>query len=222
MRSKTVFCKTAAIALVVVLAALPQSGFAQVCLGQRPFSDAPTHVSINNRWLQDSRGPEARLAFGIRQIFVGAGAGVLSIGGTNRVYSVTGEAGTSIDVGSRLSVCPIASFTHQPESRENRTYPTTRELRFGGSAGTTVPLSATLNLLPYFGAGYLRTTYTFEQSSTATRDDLPASTGTELFGGVGLQINQQFIVRAGGRYRDGYGRRARTVLVGVTLAPSRR
>ncbi|MBC8088471.1 MAG: hypothetical protein H7Z40_14480, partial [Phycisphaerae bacterium] len=201
-------------AVAVVLSSFTSSALAQECLGLRSLKYSSTNISLNMRWQQDARGPEGRLITGREHLFGGLRAGLLNIGESNRVYHWGIEFGGSWALGKSVTACPLATYSYQPESTVNFSYPATTELLFGAAIGARPYVTSRVKLIPFAGAGVLRTDFSSAYNPQFdTRDDL-AHTGAEVFGGLGVQLGEQTIVRGSARYRDGYGDRSRMIVLG--------
>lgn len=208
--------------VAVAVFALSSTARAQECLGLRSLKFSSANIGMNWRWLEDSRGPEGRLTTGREHGFGGLRAGLLNIGQTNRAFNVGLDAGGTFGLGNSLSMCPLASFNYQPAAGTNSTYPAAREVLFGVSFGARPYTTTMVKLIPYAGIGYLRTSFKDVYFPLQNATQNLTQNGAEISGGVGVQLGEQVVVRAGGRFRDGYGKRSRMLTLGIALAPTRK
>lgn len=212
--------RLAVVAVAVWL--LASTAAAQECLGLRSLKYSSANISVSMRWVDDALGPEARFITGREHFFGGLRAGLLSIGEGNRVFNWGVDLGGSATLGKSLSVCPLATYSYQPKSAENFTYPGTAELLLGAAVGARPYVTTKVKLIPFAGAGLLRSDLRDAYNPQFDTTGNLVHTGAEVFGGLGVQLGEQVIVRGSARYRDGYGDRSRMIALGITLAPSRK
>lgn len=208
--------------LFVALALSAQTAHAQNCLGHRSLANAPVNGSLNYRFMEKARGPEVRMLFGKPVLFGGFDIGLLSLGAGNRSFDIGAQVGTSWRVGNALILCPIASINYQPSALGTTSYPRTTEISFGGAAGTEKSVSGRVTMIPYLGVEYLRARFqdVFDPRTESTSQ--LTHSGAQVFGGVGVQFTRRFLARAAFRYRNDFGSRSNTFILGVTVAPTRK
>jgi hypothetical protein len=173
---------------------------AQVCQGDLSFRNSKTHVGGSLAVSDNSTSFGGGVAFGHSQGWYG--------GGSLGMASYDGISGHSLGIGgglgyqmpmqrrSRWQVCPGATlnlgFGPSVDVGGATAHLATQALSLGASVGTVVPMSKTVNLLPFGSAafGYTRATTKLNGNSQSNTDSYL------LLGmGAGFQLTPSLVFR---------------------------
>jgi hypothetical protein len=168
---------------------------AQTCAGAAAFSAGPVRAGAG---LATSDGVKS---YGVNMA-VGAKSGTFASANIARAeYSDIDGSGTLVGIGAgyaadldpakTVQFCPQVSYTHQSgpdlDFGTGTIATSAYAIGLGGSFGSTVPVSPTLDLVPFGGASY------FISRASATMDDVTDSESqnyTELTLGAGFVFNK--------------------------------
>jgi len=150
------------IAALGLVAGIANTTSGQVCQGTAPFSAGSARVGAGMQFTDGAKAYGGGLAFGSSNSLFGS-AEVSRTEFDDIDASATGftlAGGYSIAMNTQRTVqfCPLVGFAYQSGPNFDTGFGTVsssvRAIGFGGSIGTTMPLSPTLDLIPFGGASY--------------------------------------------------------------------
>jgi hypothetical protein len=150
------------IASLALVAGIANTTSAQVCQGTAPFSAGSDRVGVGMQFTDGAKAYGGSLAFGSgNSLFAGATVALTQFDGIDaNATSMSVEGGYSIAMNTERTVqlCPLVGFAYQSgpnfDTGAGTVNSSVRAFAFGGSIGTTVPMSPTLDFIPFGGATY--------------------------------------------------------------------
>ena len=134
----------------------------QVCQGTAPFSAGSTRIGAGMQFTDGAKAYGGGLAFGSSNSLF-AGAEVIHTqfddidAGANGV-SLQGGYSIAVNTSRSVQFCPLVGFAYQSgpdfDTGFGSISSSVRAFAFGGSIGTSVPMSPTVDLVPFGGASY--------------------------------------------------------------------
>jgi len=191
---------TLGIAALALVAGIANTTTAQVCQGTAPFSAGSARVGAGIQITDGAKAYGGELAFGSSNSLF-ASADVSTTRFDNVDASATGvsaQGGYSIAMNTQRTVqlCPLVGFAYQSgpdfDTGLGTISGSVRAFLFGGSIGTTIPVSPTFDFIPFGGADYEMdhlTTTLAGQSSSSDHN----TTIIQL--GAGLVFNKVFTIQ---------------------------
>jgi hypothetical protein len=199
---------------------------AQTCVGQLSLSKVGVNVSANMPMVSQGRGYEGRAGFGNARTFGSASAGTVLYDRGEQMQSFIaglegGYALTRDETGPSLCAVVATNYENGPD---NVVVSRTTLRGFAGlSVGGAAKLSEKVTLVSFFGGGANRTQFRSKFRDNAVSNKTTWHTG-QVMGGLGLQFNQQYLVRVSaylpGAVGEYGGEAPGYFVVGFTLAPA--
>ena len=173
---------------------------AQVCQGDLSFRNSSTHVGAALAVSDNATSFGGGATFGHRQgLYAGASIGMASYSNIDgNGISVGGGMGYAMPLQNRSKwqICPGGTlslgFGPSVDVGAGTMHLSTQTLSLGASVGTSVPMSKTVNILPFGSAafGYTRGTAKLNGNSTTSTDSYL------LLGmGAGFQFTPSLVLR---------------------------
>jgi len=194
MKFHTLVSAVAGIAVCTTTAA------AQLCQGDLSFRGSPKHVGAALGMSNNSTSFGGDLTVGHPKGWYGGGS--LGMASYNNVsaHSVAlgGDVGYSMPLAknSQWQMCPVASlslgFGPNVNIAGTTTHTTTQTLALGVSLGTAMPLSKTVNLLPFASASLANARASVKVNGTSNSAD---DNYLVLGMGAGFQFSPNLVVR---------------------------
>ena len=181
-----------AVAAVAVSAA---SATAQVCQGDLSFRTS-THLGAAMAMSNHTTSFGGGATWGHRQgLFGGASVGMTNYdAGVGNAVAVGGGVGYSMPLQARSNwqLCPGGTLALGFGPNSNGAKISTQTVTMGASTGTSLPLSKSVNLLPYASAAFAHT----RASVSVNGNSAAASDNYLLLGfGAGFQLTPNFVLR---------------------------
>jgi len=150
------------IAALGLVAGIANATSAQVCQGTAPFSAGSDRVGAGMQFTDGAKSYGGGLAFGSsNSLWAGATGSRTQFDGVDAgATSMSVEGGYSIAMNTERTVqlCPLVGFAYQSGPDFDTGFGTVnssaRAFAFGGTIGTTVPMSPTFDFVPFGGATY--------------------------------------------------------------------
>lgn len=183
------------VSAVAAVAVCATSATAQVCQGDLAFR-SPTHLGAALAMSNHTTSFGGGAAWGHRQgLFGGASVGMTSYdAGAGNAVAIGGGVGYSMPLQARSNwqLCPGGTLSLGFGPNSNGAKVSTQTLTMGLSTGTSLPLSKSVNLLPYGSAAFAHT----RAAVSANGISGSASDNYLLFGfGAGFQLTPNFVIR---------------------------
>ena len=168
---------------------------AQVCQGDLSFRSS-THLGAALAMTNHTTSFDGGASWGHRQgLYGGALVGVTNYdAGVGNAVAIGGAVGYQMPLQARSNwqLCPAGSLGLTFGPNNNGAKLSTQTVTMGTSIGTSLPLSKSVNLLPYGSAAFAHTRYavSVNGNSGSTTDNYL------LFGfGAGFQLTPSFVIR---------------------------
>jgi outer membrane protein assembly factor BamA len=168
---------------------------AQVCQGDLSFR-SPTHLGAALAMTDHTTSIDGGATWGHRQGLYGGGSvGITNYdAGVGNAVALGGAVGYSMPLQARSNwqLCPGGSLglTFGPNS--NGAKLSTQTLTMGTSIGTSLPLSKSVNLMPFGSAAFAHTRYAVSVGGNSGS----VSDNYLVFGfGAGFQLTPTFVIR---------------------------
>ena len=183
------------VSAVAAVAVCATSATAQVCQGDLAFR-SPTHLGAALAMSNHTTSFGGGAAWGHRQgLFGGASVGMTNYdAGAGNAVALGGGVGYSMPLQARSNwqLCPGGTLSLGFGPNSNGAKVSTQTLTMGLSTGTSLPLSKSVNLLPYGSAAFAHT----RAAVSANGISGSASDNYLLFGfGAGFQLTPNFVIR---------------------------
>jgi len=183
------------VSAVAAVAVCATSATAQVCQGDLAFR-SPTHLGAALAMSNHTTSFGGGASWGHRQgLYGGASVGVTNYdAGAGNAVDIGGGVGYSMPLQARSNwqLCPGGTLSLGFGPNSNGAKISTQTLTMGLSTGTSLPLSKSVNLLPYGSAAFAHT----HASLSANGVSGSASDNYLLFGfGAGFQLTPNFVIR---------------------------
>lgn len=183
------------VSAVAAVAVCATSATAQVCQGDLAFR-SPTHLGAALAMSNHTTSFGGGAAWGHRQgLFGGASVGMTNYdAGAGNAVAIGGGVGYSMPLQARSNwqLCPGGTLSLGFGPNSNGAKVSTQTLTMGLSTGTSLPLSKSVNLLPYGSAAFAHT----RAAVSANGISGSASDNYLLFGfGAGFQLTPNFVIR---------------------------
>jgi hypothetical protein len=183
------------ISAVAAVAACATSATAQVCQGDLSFRSS-THLGAALAMTNNTTSFGGGASWGHRQgLFGGASVGMTNYNaGAGNAVVIGGGVGYSMPLQARSSwqLCPGGTLSLGFGPNNNGAKVSTQTLTMGLSTGTSLPLSKSVNLLPYGSAAFAHTRAALSANGTSGS----VSDNYLLFGfGAGFQLTPNFVLR---------------------------
>lgn len=168
---------------------------AQVCQGDLSFR-SPTHIGAALAMSDHTTSFGGGAAWGHRQgLYGGASVGVTNYdAGAGNAVAVGGGVGYQMPLQARSSwqLCPGGTLALTFGPNNNGAKLSTQTVTMGTSIGTSLPLSKSVNLLPFGSAAFAHTRVALDVNGNSTS----ASDNYLLLGfGAGFQLTPSLVVR---------------------------
>ena len=150
------------IAALGLVAGIANTTNAQVCQGTAPFSAGSTRIGAAMQFTDGAKSYGGGLAFGSSNSLFGSADYVHTQfddidAGSNGV-SLQGGYSIAMNTSRSVQLCPLVGFAYQSGPNFDTGFGTVSSslhaFAFGGSIGTTVAMSPTLDFVPFGGASY--------------------------------------------------------------------
>ena len=183
------------VSAVAAVAVCATSATAQVCQGDLAFR-SPTHLGAALAMSDHTTSFGGGASWGHRQgLYGGASVGMTNYdAGVGNAVALGGGVGYSMPLQARSNwqLCPGGTLSLGFGPNNNGAKISTQTLTMGTSIGTSLPLSKSVNLLPYGSAAFAHTRYavSVNGNSGSTSDNYL------LLGfGAGFQLTPNFVLR---------------------------
>jgi outer membrane protein assembly factor BamA len=168
---------------------------AQVCQGDLSFR-SPTHIGAALAMSDHTTSFGGGAAWGHRQgLYGGASVGVTNYdAGAGNAVAVGGGVGYQMPLQARSSwqLCPGGTLALTFGPNNNGAKLSTQTVTMGTSIGTSLPLSKSVNLLPFGSAAFAHTRAALDVNGNSTS----ASDNYLLLGfGAGFQLTPSLVIR---------------------------
>lgn len=168
---------------------------AQVCQGDLSFR-SPTHLGASLAMTNHTTSFDGGASWGHRQgLYGGAAVGVTNYdAGVGNAVAIGGGVGYQMQLQPRSNwqLCPGGTLGLTFGPNNNGAKLSTQTLTMGVSTGTSLPLSKSINLLPFGSVAFAHTRYAVSVAgnSGSTSDNYI------VFGfGAGFQLTPNFVIR---------------------------
>jgi len=185
--------------LIVGFAGIANSLSAQTCAGNASYASGPMRVGAGMQFGDHAKTYGAEFGVGSAAGFFGAAdlgrAQYDGVSGGGTIVGINGGYTFDLTPTKNVQFCPVASFMHQSGPDIDVGVGTSAHaFAFGGSFGGMVPMSPTLNFVPFAGAAYTNATGTVTQgnTSTSTYEDY-----TMFTVGAGFVMNHRLTIQPG-------------------------
>jgi outer membrane protein assembly factor BamA len=183
------------VSAVAAVAVCATSATAQVCQGDLAFR-SPTHLGAALAMSNHTTSFGGGAAWGHRQgLYGGASVGMTNYdAGLGNAVALGGAVGYQMPLQARSNwqLCPGGSLGLTFGPNNNGAKLSTQTITMGTSIGTSLPLSKSVNLLPYGSAAFAHTRVAVSAGGTSGS----ASDNYLQFGvGAGFQLTPNFVVR---------------------------
>jgi len=183
------------VSAVAGIAVCAASATAQVCQGDLAFRSS-THLGAALAMTDHTTSFGGGAAWGHRQgLYGGASVGILNYdAGVGNAVAVGGGVGYQMPLQARSNwqLCPGGTLSLSFGPNSNGAKISTQTLTMGASTGTSVPLSKSVNLLPYASAAFAHTRLAVSANGASNS----ASDNYLLLGfGAGFQLTPNFVLR---------------------------
>ena len=183
------------VSAVAGVALCATSATAQVCQGDLSFR-SKTHLGAAIAMSDNSMTFGGGASWGHRQgLYGGANIGMTNYdGGAGNAVAVGGGVGYSMPVQAKSNwqLCPGGTLTLTFGPNNNGAKFSTQTFTMGASTGTSVPLSKTVNLLPFASAAFAHT----RMSVNVNGNSGSVSDNYLLLGfGAGFQLTPSLVIR---------------------------
>jgi Outer membrane protein beta-barrel domain len=188
------------IAALGLVAGIATTMNGQVCQGTAPFSAGSARIGAAMQFTSGAKAYGAGLAFGSsNSLFASADYVHTQFddlnAGSNGV-DLQGGYSIAMNTSRSIQLCPIVGFAYQSGPDFDTGFGTVsssiRAFAFGGSIGTTVPMSPTLDLVPFGGASYQLTHATSSLAGVSSSVD---DNTTVLQAGAGFVFNKVMTIQ---------------------------
>jgi hypothetical protein len=150
------------IAALGLVAGIANATAAQVCQGTAPFSAGSARVGAGMQFTDGAKAYGGGLAFGSSNSLFGSADVVRTqfddVDASANGFNLLGGYSIAMNTSRTVQLCPIVGFAYQSGPDFDTGFGTVsgsvRAFAFGGSMGTTVPMSPTFDLVPFGGASY--------------------------------------------------------------------
>ncbi|HEY2164527.1 MAG TPA: hypothetical protein VGH04_11075, partial [Gemmatimonadaceae bacterium] len=150
------------IASLALVAGIANTTSGQVCQGTAPFSAGSARVGVGMQFTDGAKQYGGGLAFGSsNSLFASADVSRTSfdnIDGSATGFTVEGGYSIAMNTQRTVQLCPVLGFAYQSgpdvDTGLGTVSSSVRAFAFGGTIGTTVPMSPTLDFIPFGGAAY--------------------------------------------------------------------
>ncbi|HEX6627320.1 MAG TPA: outer membrane beta-barrel protein [Gemmatimonadaceae bacterium] len=168
---------------------------AQVCQGDLAFR-SPTHLGAALAMSDNATSFAGGATWGHRQgLYGGASVGILNYdGGAGNAVAVGGGVGYQMPLQARSNwqLCPGGTLALTFGPNNNGAKVSTQTVTMGTSIGTSLPLSKSVNLLPFGSAAFAHTRVALDVNGNSTS----ASDNYLLLGfGAGFQLTPSLVIR---------------------------
>lgn len=183
------------VSAVAAVAVCATSATAQVCQGDLAFH-SPTHLGAALAMSDHTTSFGGGATWGHRQgLYGGASVGMTNYdAGVGNAVALGGGVGYSMPLQARSNwqLCPGGTLSLGFGPNNNGAKVSTQTLTMGLSTGTSLPLSKSVNLMPYGSAAFAHT----RVAVSANGNSGSASDNYLLFGfGAGFQLTPNFVLR---------------------------
>jgi hypothetical protein len=188
------------ISAVAGVALCASAAAAQVCQGDLSFHNSSSHLGAGLAISNDATSFAGGATFGHRDgLYAGGSVGVTSFSNVSgNGVSLNGGLGYAMPLQqrSKWQICPGGTlslgFGPSQTVAGNTVHFSTQTFTMGASVGTSLPLSKTVNLLPFGSAslGYTRAAAKVNGNSSSATD-----TYLLLGMGAGFQLNPSLVLR---------------------------
>ncbi len=150
------------IAALGLVAGIAHTTAAQVCQGTAPFSAGSARVGAGMQFTDGAKAYGGELAFGSsNSLFASADVSRTQfddVDASATGFSVQGGYSIAMNTSRTVQLCPLAGYAYQAGPNFDTGFGTVNSsvsaFAFGGTIGTTVPMSPTFDFVPFGGATY--------------------------------------------------------------------
>lgn len=189
------------VVLVVGLVGVANSLSAQTCNGTASYNAGPMRVGAGYQSTVGSQANAGVKDYGL-EFGMGAQNGLYGSASYERVspdgasgmngFGLNGGWSFDMNQTKSVQVCPVAGFSYVKLPDQAGASGNLHTWDFGGTAGMTMPMSATYDFIPFAGAAYQMAT------TSASGNGITASTETKWWDislGAGFVMNKNFTIR---------------------------
>jgi hypothetical protein len=188
------------IAALGLVAGIANTMNGQVCQGTAPFSAGSTRIGAGMQFTDGAKAYGGGLAFGgANSLFASADfvhTQFDNIDAGSNGFNVQGGYSMAMNTSRTIQLCPLVGFAYQSGPDFDTGFGTVnssiRSFAFGGSIGTTVPMSPTLDLVPFGGATYEMDHLSSSLGGVSTSSD---DNTTVIQLGAGFVFNKVFTIQ---------------------------
>jgi hypothetical protein len=185
--------------LIAGFVGIANSLSAQTCVGNASYAAGPMRVGAGMQMGDHAKSYGAEFGMGSAMgLFGSASLGRATYDGVDGGGTLAGlNGGYSFDLTPTKNVqfCPVAGFMHQSgPDIDVGIGSSAHAFALGGSFGGSVPMSPTLDFVPFAGAAYTNSTGTITQGNTSTSTSVDYTMVTL---GAGFVMNHTFTIQPG-------------------------